>query len=240
MRLNKHNSYHRIPVLDNNLLDLAGLVRRYKEEERFDFIKRKLDFRDKVVLDIGCNTGFFLPYYLKEGARRVIAFEGSPSCRPILEQSFSGPYKKNIDMKFDYFDFENLPYYRVDITILLNVMHHIGDDFNENISTKKQAKKKLIDYVNSLSSISDFLVFQMGFNWQADISQCLFENGTKGEMIDFIKSGTKRHWHIESVGVPFGVKQNITYNDLDDKNSQRFDSLGEFLNRPIFILSSKS
>jgi hypothetical protein len=31
----------------------------------------------------------------------------------------------------------------------------------------------------------------------------------------------------------------VAYADLDDTNIQRVDSLGEFLNRPIFIMRSK-
>src|SRR5262249_1061992 len=45
----------------------------------------KLDFRDKVVLDVGSSTGGFTDYALQHGARKVIAVEvGTGQLHPSL------------------------------------------------------------------------------------------------------------------------------------------------------------
>ena len=58
-------------------------------------------------------------------------------------------------------------------------------------------------------------------------------------MIDYIKDGTQGKWKIVNIGVAVAQEGHIVYMELDDENIIRNDSLGEFLNRPIFILESE-
>ena len=44
---------------------------------------------------------------------------------------------------------------------------------------------------------------------------------------------------IRNIGIAESAGDKIIYNELDSKNIERQDSLGEFLNRPIFIMESK-
>ena len=85
---------------------------------------------------------------------------------------------------------------------------------------------------------TNFLIFQLGFNWKGDTKQCLFEHGTKSEMIQFIKDGIKGFWEIIEIGVAEKKDGVVTYEPLNVFNVKRNDTLGEFLNRPIFILKS--
>ena len=68
----------------------------------------------------------------------------------------------------------------------------------------------------------------------------LFAGGEKREMIEFITAGTADLWELQDIGIAVSSDQGIVYEDLDSENIQRMDELGEFLNRPIFILRSKS
>ncbi|MCB0752603.1 MAG: hypothetical protein KDC52_14120 [Ignavibacteriae bacterium] len=80
------------------------------------------------------------------------------------------------------------------------------------------------------------LVIQIGFNWKGDIRFPLFENGTKGEMINYLKSNISKKWEISKIGIAEQIENKIEYKSLSNNNIVRNDRLGEFLNRPLFVL----
>ena len=79
-----------------------------------------------------------------------------------------------------------------DVVFLMNVLHHIGDDYGDSAITLKEAKENIIFQLNGMAEKTKYMVFQMGFNWKGNRDKGLFENGTKEEMVEFIKEGTKR------------------------------------------------
>ncbi len=65
----------------------------------------KLDFRDKIVLDVGSSTGGFTDYALKHGAAKVIAVEvGTDQLHPTLR----GHQKIELHEQTDIRDIEKL------------------------------------------------------------------------------------------------------------------------------------
>ena len=77
---------------------------------------------------------------------------------------------------------------------------------------------------------------QLGFNWKGDRHRPLFASGTKVELIDYVRHSVKGHWRIDNIAV-VNPKTRV-YEPINDFNLQRFDTLGEFLNRPLFLLTS--
>ena len=72
------------------------------------------------------------------------------------------------------------------------------------------------------------MVFQLGFNCKGNITTPLFKNGTKSEMIEFIKNGTKEYWEVIAIGIPERCNGGIVYKELNEKNIIRDDSLVNF------------
>ena len=240
----KHSTYFRKPkrfMIDNDYLS----VKKYKginnlpgdclfETPRSNYINNNLEYSGKKVLDIGCNTGFFLFNALDQGAESVVGYEGSKSALEILLE-----YSKDqgdVTIKDEYFDFKTLSDV-FDITHCLNVVHHLGDDYGDQNISISEAKLSILKQIDYLGNISDRLVFQMGYNWKGDVNFPLFKSGEKREMIDFIRSGLK-NWAVERVSVAELHDDVVVYSDLDSENLRRYDALGEFLNRPIFIMKS--
>ena len=125
-----------------------------------------------------------------------------------------------------------------DICLLLNVLHHIGDDYGNSDLSIDMAKGEMLKNLNYLSGKCEFLVFQMGYCWKGNRDLLLFTGGTKNEMINFIKEGTRDYWKIEEIGIGELKNGEVIYQPADENNIKRNDELGEFLNRPLFIMKS--
>jgi SAM-dependent methyltransferase len=239
-RRSKHSNYQTLP---KRLAEIIGddieIKTRY-ETERLAYILENIDVKNKSMLDIGGNTGYFTFEMLERGARSVHYYEGDKTHAEFVKIA-----SKHLDMKDklkitdEYFSFINTDYKdKYDIILLLNVLHHIGDDYGDKTTSIEKAKKTIIEQLNSLAELGETIVFQLGFNWKGNREICLFEGGTKTELIDFIKDGTERHWEICKIGIAESQEGGIKYCDANLENMRRLDSLGEFLNRPIIIMRS--
>jgi SAM-dependent methyltransferase len=238
-RTKKHLAYQILSRRLTNLIDMEGIELRPKfEEERLDYILQKIHIRGKSILDIGCNTGYFLFELIDRGARFVTGYEGGKYHSEFCKEAISLLDINNANIINEYYNFQESKDY-FDIVLLLNVLHHVGDDYGDIGLSKENAKNTIIDQLISLSKNAGIVVFQLGFNWKGDITKCLFENGIKREMIDYIINGIQNYYNVISIGVAQKKNGIIFYEDLNENNIKRDDSLGEFLNRPLFILKSK-
>lgn len=237
----KHSNYQVLPATLKKLIgqDEIETKTRY-EKERLAYILTKIDVKDKTVLDIGGNTGFFTFELVAAGAKRVHLFEGEKTHANFVELAARATgLTDSIRVTNDYYQFDTSPTKEhYDIVLLLNVLHHVGDDYGDKNMSIEQAKDKIIEQLNNLKDRTSLVVFQLGFNWHGNPKTGLFKNGTKTEMIDFVKKGTGPHWQIKHIGIA-QKNSKVQYEELNEKNIARDDELGEFLNRPLLILERK-
>ena len=240
MKESKHSNYQILPSILKELLkeDELKIQSRY-EQERFCYISQNLDIKNKVILDIGGNTGFFTFEAYSSGAKMVNYYEGNIEHAQFVQKAVEILKLKNkIDVWPEYYIFGQ-DQTKCDVVFLLNVVHHLGDDFDKEENNIWDVKERMLLCINSLAEKARVMVFQMGFNWKGDRNNCLFRNGTKEEMEKFLLEGTSKYWNIKKIGIAIRNNGGIKYVDMDMKNNVRDDSLGEFLNRPIFIMESK-
>jgi hypothetical protein len=237
----KHSNYQILPTALKHILrqDDLHIKTRY-ESERLRFILERIEIAGKSVLDIGGNTGYFSFELLDAGAQKVTHYEGNKEHSKFVELAaqVTGNEKK-LEVINGYFDFDGRYKSWHDIVLLLNVLHHVGDDYGETRLDINDAKKLIIDQLNSLSGSCETLILQIGYNWHGNAGRPLFEFGTKKEVIEFIQYGIVGSWEISSIGIAESKNSSILFRDPDAKNIERDDTMGEFLNRPIFILRSK-
>ncbi len=241
-RTSKHSHYQLLAsplreIVPNHMLEIRS---RY-EQERLDYILRHLNCTDMSVADIGGNTGYFALELINRGAKTVLFIEGNKvHCDFVNEAALALEWQDRVMVHPYYITFDDdLSLIDVNATLLLNVLHHVGDDYGSQTQSIDTAKKNILDSLFRLSQCTKFLIFQLGFNWKGNRELPLFEQGTKSELINFIKAGTSDSWTIEHIGIAEQSSSEIIYNELNSQNILRQDSLGEFLNRPLFIMRSK-
>jgi len=236
-KLSKHSNYQIIPNALKNILSNQEIsVKSRYEMERMIFLKTHLDLKGKKILDVGGNTGFFSFECLDAGATEIVYIEGNTTHATFVKEA-SNQLSKNIVVYNKYFNFEeSIVEAPFDVVLLFNVIHHLGDDYGDKNISVERAKEKMAECINYFDDKTNFLVLQMGFCWKGDRTKLLFENGTKSEMIKFIEKAIYGKWNILHIGIPEIEDSKTIYKVLNSKNIERNDEIGEFRNRPIFIL----
>lgn len=237
--VSKHSNYQILPAILEKILPTERIsVNSRYESERLDFLNQHIDFKGAKVVDIGGNTGFFTFESIRLGAKEVIHIEGNKE-----HSDFVALAAKELDLNIrsenkyiDFVDGDDFPE-NVDITLLFNVIHHLGDDFGDQTINIEKAKQLMADCINYFHGKTDTLILQLGFCWKGDRNLLLFENGTKDEMIDFVMNTIDGKWRIQAIGVAELEKDKTVFNLLNDFNRKRIEEIGEFRNRPVFILN---
>jgi len=235
----KHSAYQILPPSLKRIIgdQVVQVIPRF-EAERFAWLKSKLDFAGLKIVDIGGNTGYFTFESLDSGANQVVYIEGNVS-HSIFVSKATALLEANVKIVNKYFDFnEDLKGDYFDIVLLFNVIHHLGDDFGDPSFTKSQALEKMKSSINYFADKTERLVLQIGFCWKGDRNQLLFENGTKSEMLEFIKDTVDGIWELEHVGIAEVQGEETVFVDMAEANLVRKDTMGEFRNRPILILKN--
>lgn len=237
----KHSQYQILPhFITQNISIRDKTINRY-EQERLKLILSLIDFDGKSIVDIGGNSGYFsLELSDKFPDSSLTLVEGNRNHAEFVK-SIAKIANLKIRVVESYYEFNSgmSDIFPSDITILFNVLHHIGDDFGDQKIRIGDAKKQIINALNALADKTKILILQIGYNWKGNIKLPLFEHGTKQEQIDFITNGSSKYWHIDHISIAESSNNKILYKDADESNLSRDDSLGEFGNRPIFILKSK-
>lgn len=234
----RHSQYQTLASNIESLIPDSKPDEYKYEKERIAYIKKKLNLSEAKVLDIGGNTGYFTFEACNLNSERVDYYEGNIEHAKFVELASQVVSLDNIiDVHSEYFLFEKREE-KWDFAFFLNVVHHLGFDFEQDVPMDV-VKDRMIMHINEMSYYCKRMAFQMGFNWCGNIEKCLFENGTKSEMEEYIKEGTSDFWEIEHIGIPEMKNNVVEYYDRSEENNVRIDYLGEFLNRPLFIMKSK-
>lgn len=129
---------------------------------RLDLLVQEVDFKDKVVLDLGCSGGFF-SLSLARYAKRVIAIDGDEN---IIDRNKSEAKRLGIDNVEFYCSkitpqlIDDLP--EIDVTIFMSVLHHMLGASKIYDWCAPQGKNQARELLKSIQCRSQVLIFEMG------------------------------------------------------------------------------
>ncbi len=236
----KHGNYQQLPpTLPPEILSQVYHYDSVRlESARFEWLDSHSVFKNKKILEIGANTGYFSIRAASERGASSIAYEPDPKLAEAMRIiSCMCNTDNNIEVRSEPFTLtkpELLP--QADLIINLNVIHHAGFDFDQE-TVKKIDDWKLyaIEYLKRLTGIGPLMVFQTGYTWGGG-SDNLCPSGTRWHpwTKDLLKQSG---WNILACGI--AVKDIKTgqrsYVDLSDESA--FD-LNVITNRRNGIVSS--
>lgn len=238
--MSKHSNYQ---VLSPKLRELTGSAKfetlSRRERERFEYITARVPLQNRSMLDIGGNSGYFTFEALEAGATRALYFEGNTAHSDFVTLAAQLlELDDKVEVHNRYYSFDEEQHESMYLGLLLNVLHHVGDDYGDKDLSVSAARKLMAENLNAMADKVDYLALQIGFCWKGDRNSLLFPGGTKHELIDFVREAVAGIWDIVDIGIPERAGEAVSYCPPTDDNMHRDDVMGEFLNRPIFILRS--
>lgn len=256
----KHSMYQSIPSFVQEKLEYTEEI---NEEWRGDTARYNyiLDFFKEndfsSILDIGANTGFFSHSLAYEFPNlKVAALEPNVNhARFITEINniFNLENMSVINTSLGIDDVEKFDG-KFDSTLLLNVLHHAGVEFDvDKVTTEIEFWDYFRDFLSAFS-ISTTIIMQVGYNWGGNKLKpivkpdCLYDmflqllssidqSGWKATNVAYY--GSEFHKYID---VPNGLITPQQNKEIKDEITCWFESMkietnSEFYKRPILIIT---
>lgn len=238
--ISKHSNYQSIhPIVSDAFPELRCDIRGKLDRQRFECAASCVRLSEATICDIGANSGYFSIAAVRAGAKLVTSYEPNSHHAEFLRISASAlGLEERIVVKCELFD-PNAAMKansRYDVGLFLNVLHHLGDDFGPKRFGIEAAKREMLSLLARMAGVFDVLVFQIGFNWKGDRRYPIFERGTKSEVSEFVNA-VSDSWDTQSA---WSYSPEIDrYLPLEGPQMSRIDEIGEFANRPLYILKSR-
>lgn len=244
LREDIYQAYH--PFILERLQRKAGNALQRKaitlDHERASFMFENKSVHHARVLDIGANQGYFTVEAALRGAGQVDAYESNAIDGDFLfraSQAFAELQSvRSLTLGYDF----HVPNQgRWSDVICLNVLHHTGRYFDEGVDNMLDAKATMAKHLQGLLTGGASVWFQLGFNWKGDEKQPMFEHGTKREMTEYVDRLLAGRGRIAKIGIynPCSeMYEQATFGDWAHPLWARVERLGEFANRPLYLIES--
>lgn len=110
----------------------------WRSDKKWERLKESLpDLKDKVVLDVGCNNGYYMFEMAKQDPKLVIGID--PVMHNQAQFEYINHFKKNDNLKFELFGIEDLPNFKsfYDVIFSMGVLYHHRHPLEQLISIRE-------------------------------------------------------------------------------------------------------
>jgi SAM-dependent methyltransferase len=263
----KHGVYQQLPdFLSADFGVKAPVDERWRgDRTRLDYLRTRMDFKGLRVTDIGANTGFFSLTLAHDLGAQVTAIEPDPANRDFLREVARAYDLSEMGVSDDPVTLSTvgqLP--TADMVLLLNVLHHAGDDFDSTVvRTREDMPGYLTQYLTALAGTTRRMVFQLGYNWHGNKATPLVPVREPLAMLGYLEPiFNASGWACDHIALRFDVDDprmielvyvagntqlapaSQTLAELpavkDLLAGKPLDKISEFYARPLIICTSKA
>ncbi len=110
----------------------------WRSDKKWQRLKDHLpELKDKIVLDVGCNNGYYMFEMAKENPKLVLGID--PVLHNQAQFDFINHFKKHDNLKFELFGIEDLPNFRsfFDVVFSMGVLYHHRHPLEQLISIRE-------------------------------------------------------------------------------------------------------
>lgn len=110
----------------------------WRSDKKWERLKESLpDLKDKVILDVGCNNGYYMFEMAKQNPKLVIGID--PVMHNQAQFEYINHFKKNDNLKFELFGIEDLPNFKsfYDVIFSMGVLYHHRHPLEQLISIRE-------------------------------------------------------------------------------------------------------
>lgn len=150
--------YH--PKIDE---DVSPRVRAQRDmKSRLNLLLSEVDFKDKVVLDLGCSGGYF-SLSLAKHAKKVIAIDGDEE---IIKRNIGEAERLGIN-NVEFICAEITPdlvssFQKVDVVVFMSVLHHMMGASGIYDWCAPSGQKNISLLLGAIRNNSEIFIFEMG------------------------------------------------------------------------------
>lgn len=203
----KHSDYQNVPQFVQETLGFKVETNRMRRDDisRYEYLIRNVDFTGKRVIDIGANTGYFSLNIAHAFGGIVYSYEVNKNHSELITRIADYCNVSNIKVFSQGVgteDVKALP--NADIMILLNILHHMGSDFDGDlVGNVDQLEQGMVDYLKNVRTKVSSLIFQTGYNWGGDNKKPFISDKDEAEKLETtIKILDKAGWKVGNISLP--------------------------------------
>lgn len=134
-------------------------------DDRVNLLKSNIDFRNKVVFDLGCSGGFISESFPE--AQKVVAVDADKELIEINKDRVKEKIDNNVVYISDnILKLEKIKSVKIDIVLMLSVVHHLFNGSDAYSWNNSESFNSVLKNLRRLTKLCNTFVIEMGMPYE--------------------------------------------------------------------------